>query len=95
MPVVINRWPECPAHVFEIYATAHLRSALGLMDGTIVHLEIPCDIISWPDASLLNRTVWHFFWKFRENQVYRDGIYLSLLRNRFVSRYTWRSMQRP
>lgn len=95
MPVVLNRWASCPAHVFEIFASVHLRSALGLRDGNIVHLEIADEIISPSDASLLNRMVWSFLWKYREKQIYRDGIYPSILRNRFVRGYTWRSMQRP
>ena len=95
MPVVLNRWASCPAHVFEIFASVHLRNTLGLKDGDTVRLEMADEIISPSDASLLNRMIWNFFWKYRENQIYRDGPYPSLLRSRFMRGYTWRSMQRP
>lgn len=95
MPIVLHRFSTCPAHVFEILATVHLRNAFGLKDDDVVHLEIPDDAVSRSDASLLNRLVWNFFWKYRENHIYRDGIYRSFLLSRFASAYTWRSMQRP
>lgn len=94
-PVVLNRWASCPAHVFEVFATVHLKSAFGLKDGDAVSLEIPDEAVSRSDASLLNMVIWHLFWKFREKQFYRDGIYLSFLQSQFVKGYTWRSMQRP
>lgn len=93
VPVVIARWAQCPAHVFEICATVHLRTALGLRDGEVARLEIPDDIISRSDATLLSKVVWGLCWRFRESQIYRDGRYFSFMRSRKMLRYAWRSLQ--
>jgi hypothetical protein len=93
VPVVLNRWSSCPAHIFEVFAPVQLRSALGLDDGHVVRLEVSDEIVCQSDASFRNKTVWYLFWKYREKLFYHDA-YLSLLRSRWVGPYTWRSMQR-
>ena len=39
--MLIHRWRDCPLHVFEIIASVHLRTALGLSDGSTFPLLIP------------------------------------------------------
>jgi hypothetical protein len=92
IPVVVNRWSSCPAHIFEVFAPVQLRSALSLENGDVVRLEVADEIVSRSDASLKSRAVWYLFWKFRERLFYDDR-YLSLMRSRWVGPYTWRSMQ--
>jgi len=93
-PVILNRWVGgCPVHVFEVFAAVRLRDVLGLEDGDAVNLEIPDEIVSRSDASLLGRLLWQLFWRYRTRQIYHDGGYLTFVRSRAMSRYTWRTMQ--
>lgn len=95
LSVMIGRWTSgCPAHVFEIFAGVRLRDALNLQDGDIVNLDIPDEIVSSPGPSLRDRLIWNLFWKFRERLIYRDGFYMTLMHNRTVRGYAWRSMQK-
>lgn len=94
MPVLINRWSSCPAHVFEVFAAVRLRTLFELSDGDVVNLEFADELISLSSGSPIDRLVWYAFWKFRENQIFRDGKYLALLRSRKISPHTWRGMQR-
>jgi len=76
MPVVINKWYGCPAHIFEIFATKHLRTELDLVDNEKVILTIPREFLDIDTHAMWKeRLKWKLAWSKREEHYYKDGVY--------------------
>lgn len=89
-PVVINRWPGCPAHLYEIFAEDHLRSKLRLFDGDQVEISGPCGMIDRKrTTSLKHRLAWWLLWYRREAAFYHSDSYLKLIQTPMVRRRLW------
>jgi hypothetical protein len=95
VPVIINRWLGCPAHVYEIFAENHLRSRLGLSDGDQVEISGPCGMIDRKrTASLKHRLSWWLLWYRREQAYYHSNSYLKLIQKPTIRRrLVWRASQ--
>lgn len=94
VPVILNRWRGCPAHVFEVFSDRHLRSALSLTDRSRVTLSIPGQTVDISRSrSLCNRLIWYGIWRGREEFFYAGEKYVRLLRHRFVHPYVARGFQ--
>lgn len=93
IPVVINRWRGCPAHIFEIFAAVHLRSAFDSDALKRLELKILLKHIDEARSSLLsNRIVWFLLWRFREGWYYKDEYFKKL---KWLSgvHFSWRANQ--
>lgn len=94
VPVILNRWRGCPAHVFEVYAAVHLRSALSLGEDSTVCLSIPqAHVDATRTGTLGNVLAWYALWRWRERLYYSGERYIGLLRHRYLRRYTGRTFQ--
>jgi hypothetical protein len=94
IPVILNRWHGCPAHVYEVFSEVHLRSALSLRDESRVSLSIPREHVDAERTSALgNLLVWYAAWRWRERFYYAGERYLWLLRHPYFRRYTRRAFQ--
>jgi hypothetical protein len=94
LPVLINRWQSCPAHVFEIFAEVRLRDAFDLFDGEAVPLHIDAQAVAQDRSnSATNRMVWTVLWKWRERRFFSDDRYAWLLTRSAFRKYAWRSLQ--
>jgi hypothetical protein len=94
VPVIINRWPSCPAHIFEIFAEVHLRSSLGLSDGDMVEISGPHGMIDWArSASRKHRISWCLLWYLREAKFYHSDLYIKFIQLPMIRRRLWRSSQ--
>lgn len=94
IPVILNRWHGCPAHVYEVFSEVHLRSALSLRDESRVSLSIPREHVDVErTAALGNMLVWYAAWRWREHFYYAGERYLWLLRHPYLRRYTRRAFQ--
>lgn len=89
VPVIVNRWLGCPAHVYEVFASVHLRSTLSLDDASEVCLTLPLAYVDRARTQALgHRLVWFAVWRWRERLFYTGERYLALMRHRFLRRYT-------
>jgi hypothetical protein len=94
VPVIVNRWKSCPAHVFEVFADRHLRSALKLRENSQVILRIPKPSIDHRRTSAPKfRAAWYLLWRGREGLYYRDRWYTRLTRSSVRKRFFWRAYQ--
>lgn len=93
--VVISRWMgNCPAHVFEIYSTSHLRTVLRLADQDSVRLDIPSSCIDHGvTGSIAYRFSWYMAWYRRERFFYQDTRGLQWLFHWRVQRALYRAYQ--
>lgn len=87
VPVFVYRWKGCPLHVLEIVSTQRLRDKLGLEDGFVLELSLPCHYVS--NVNRIAVAVWWLLWRGRESwyytkERYKRLVYLSRL-NRFCS----------
>jgi hypothetical protein len=95
VPVIVNRWRgDCPAHIYEIYATTMLRSELGLVDGDIVCLDLDKRIVDLNTTKNIKHIVtWYLIWFFRKHLYYRSNKYLHWLKSSWIKGYIWRAFQ--
>lgn len=94
LPVILNRWVGCPAHVFEVFSAVHLRSALGLGDNSPVVLSFPrAHVDHARSGALVNLFVWYALWRWRERLYYAGERYLGMLRHPCLRRCTRRAFQ--
>ena len=92
VPIILNRWRGCPAHVYEIFSENYLRTMLNLRDGDVVTISIPLNIInSKENARRRNRLIWYMTWSRRGELYYKNDRYLNFLKP--FSKYLWRSNQ--
>jgi hypothetical protein len=92
VPVVLYRWAGCPAHVFEVFADRHLRTALGLHDNSRVILEVPSTCIDRVKTSdLMFRAAWYLRWRGRESLFYRDAWYSREITRHLRKTFFWRA----
>ncbi len=93
-PVFVNRWKGAPAHIFEIFATQHLRKSLALHNGQTVNLAIPSLCLdNRRNQNIKNKLIWIIYWKFRESLFYSSKYYPYFMRTKWRARYGWRANQ--
>ena len=94
LPVIVNRWVDCPAHVFEIYANTRLRETLKLEDGYVVRLALDRGIVNEEKGkSIIYVLTWYLVWFCREKLYYKSDKYLDWINCKPFKNYIWRSMQ--
>ena len=93
-PVVVSRWRGCPLHVFEVLADTHLRSAMNLVDGSAVKLQLRRNSIDLRRSrSWKTRFAWQVLWKWRESWFYREDWYSRAVQTRAFDTFFWRTRQ--
>lgn len=95
MPVIVNRCRgDCPAHIYEIYASSRLRDALNLKDNSTVQISLNKDTLnSEENKSIKHKITWYILWFGRETLYYKSNKYISFLRKKPICNYTWRATQ--
>lgn len=87
IPIYVYRWKGCPLHVLELVSPIQLREALGLLDGSVVELELLPEAIG--KVGWIAHCCWMFLWKGRvswyyTHEKYKRVVYASRL-NMFAS----------
>ena len=78
------RWRSCPLHIVEVVSTRHLRSELGLVNGSKIEIEAP----HGRRAPLMFFLAWAAFWAFRQQYYYSSDAYIAWTK-RYPKIRTW------
>lgn len=73
IPIYVYRWKGCPLHVLELVSPIQLRKALGLLDGSVVELELIPETIG--KVGWISHCCWMFLWKGRASWYYTHERY--------------------
>lgn len=76
--VLIYRWKECPAHIFEIISELELKDEVQKKDNNILITDNESIYNNY--SIFWEKLIWRLFWKYREASYYKDSGYFYILR---------------